>query len=30
MYQAAFIGTEWYRKGGDIAVDIAGSFNAMG
>ena len=25
-----FIGTEWYRKGGDIAVDITGSLNAMG
>jgi len=25
-----FIGTEWYRKGGDIAVDIAGSLNAQG
>jgi glycosyltransferase involved in cell wall biosynthesis len=25
-----FIGTEWYRKGGDTAVDITGSLNAMG
>jgi len=25
-----FIGSDWYRKGGDIAVEIAGSLNAMG
>ena len=25
-----FIGSEWYRKGGDIAVDIAESLNAKG
>jgi glycosyltransferase involved in cell wall biosynthesis len=25
-----FVGTEWYRKGGDIAVEIAGSLNAIG
>ena len=25
-----FIGTDWYRKGGDIAIDIARSLNASG
>jgi glycosyltransferase involved in cell wall biosynthesis len=25
-----FVGTDWYRKGGDIAVEIARSLNAMG
>jgi glycosyltransferase involved in cell wall biosynthesis len=25
-----FVGTDWYRKGGDIAVDVAKSLNVMG
>jgi glycosyltransferase involved in cell wall biosynthesis len=30
MCKLLFVGVDWYRKGGDIAVDIARSLNALG